>query len=85
MGRIFEGVIKSWKSHFIVEVELEGELYDCFISNGIIVKMIGNKQLPCLVSFNTDNSKKKYRVEAVSFDNNFWITNNQTIIKIRTS
>lgn len=80
---LVEGVILKRRNRFIMEVEVEGEVYDCHCPTTGRIGNIVFQDIPCLLSKSNDKKRKTlYTVEAISLDspskkNKSWIGINQ--------
>ncbi|MGG4392174.1 sugar fermentation stimulation protein [Priestia megaterium] len=80
---LIEGVIQKRRNRFIMEVEVEGGVYDCHCPTTGRIGNIMLHNIPCLLSKSNDTKRKTlYTVEAISLDlpsenNKSWIGINQ--------
>lgn len=80
---LIEGVICKRRNRFIMEVEINGVLYDCHCPTTGRIGNIVFSNIPCLLSKSKDTTRKTlYTVEAISLDlrsenNKSWIGINQ--------
>jgi len=80
---LVEGIILKRRNRFIMEVEMEGEVYDCHCPTTGRIGNIVFQDIPCLLSKSNDKKRKTlYTVEAISLDlpseeNKSWIGINQ--------
>ncbi len=80
---LVEGLIMSRPNRFIMEVELDGELYKCHCPSTGRIGSIRFEGIPCLLSRASTPRKTPYTVEAISLDppdarRKQWIGINQT-------
>lgn len=80
---LIEGVICKRRNRFIMEVEIDGIMYDCHCPTTGRIGNIVFSNIPCLLSKSSDIKRKTlYTVEAISLDlpsdnNKSWIGINQ--------
>ncbi|WP_144559636.1 hypothetical protein [Shouchella miscanthi] len=80
-----EGIIVKRKNRSIVIVNINGENMNCFLQTPSIIDNLELENLPCLLSYNTDDcvSDLLYKIDAISIDKETWIGLNQSIVTNR--
>jgi sugar fermentation stimulation protein A len=78
-----EGLIRKRRNRFIMEVDIDGTIYDCHCPTTGRIGNIVFRDIPCLLSESNDTKRKtRHTVEAISLDlpseaNKSWIGINQ--------
>ncbi|AIQ48586.1 sugar fermentation stimulation protein [Paenibacillus sp. FSL R7-0273] len=80
---LVEGLIRRRRNRFIMEVDVNGVIYDCHCPTTGRIGNISFRDIPCLLSKSKDSTRKTlYTVEAISLEkpsdvNKSWIGINQ--------
>ncbi|MCU6707343.1 DNA/RNA nuclease SfsA [Paenibacillus sp. J5C_2022] len=66
---LIEGIICRRRNRFVMEVEIEGRLYDCHCPVTVRIGQIVFRNIPCLLSVSPNaNRRTAFTVEAISAD-----------------